>query len=375
MGCLRTLSLLVAATAIAAYGLVCYLAHSTWMAGATPLLTLASHRRFALSDLPNMTGKVVVVTGANTGLGYSSAKALAGVGARTVLACRSASKCAAAADRIRAAHASKPVDLLPLPLDLGSLASVQAFGAQLALATKASGGVDALVLNAGVLAPPRTLTADGLEMQFAVNHVAHAYLTFLAMPLLRKAAASRGSATVVVLSSCFHHFTVPELVHLDEAALNDPAHYDGVLYYGQSKLANILFSNELSRRLSDGAQRIFVNAVHPGTVDTEVSRYLGADVVRLLERLLPVSAETLDAVKAAGMQALAWAADEGALTQLYAAASPQVASERVTGKYLVPVARQFAPSAAAVDPALQAKLWDFTQQVLAQRGFNDYEPV
>jgi NAD(P)-dependent dehydrogenase (short-subunit alcohol dehydrogenase family) len=360
MGCFKTLSFLAVVLAVAVYGVGYYLAHYTGLSGMIP--ALVSHRNFDLKDLPNMKGKVVVITGANAGLGFSSAKALAGAGAHTVLACRSADKCTAAANRIRKVHPA--ADLATLELDLSDLASVRKFSEQL-VATEPV--VDVLLLNAGVMIPPHTLTADGLELQFGVNHVAHFYLALKVLPVVREAVARRGNAVITVVSSYAHTGTVPAGVYLNEAQVNDATTYDPVLWYGQSKLANILFSSELSRRLGDGAQNIFVNAVHPGAVATELTRYA--------KDFMPFLSDDVHDALMAGFKALAWDSDSGALTQIYASASPHIVGQRITGKYFVPVAREFPASAAAQDRDLQANVWKFTEEVLAKRGFMDYERV
>jgi retinol dehydrogenase-12 len=362
MGSLKTLSYLVVVVAIALYGVGFYLARYSSLSGTIP--AIASDRKFGFADLPNLKGKVAVVTGANTGLGFGSAKALAGAGAHTVLACRSTKKCEAAAKRIRKVYPQ--ADLATLALDLNSLASVRTFAEQLAATEPA---VDVLLLNAGVMGPPHTLTADGLEMQFGVNHVAHAYLALKTLPLVREAVALRGSATITVVSSLAHKGSVKGDVYLDEAALNDPANYNAIDYYGQSKLSNILFSNELSRRLGDGAQNIFVNAIHPGAVATELGRHFR----EALGQYLPVA--VLDFLENVLVPSISWDAETGALTQLYAAVSPDIVAQRITGRYFVPIGKDIPPAKPALDRQLQSNLWTFTAELLSKRGFTDYESV
>jgi NAD(P)-dependent dehydrogenase (short-subunit alcohol dehydrogenase family) len=170
MGLLRKLAVAAAVAALLFRGLVFYAANYTDRNGMVPMLT--TERNFAYADLPDLRGKVAVVTGANTGLGFSTAMALASAGATTVLACRSQAQCQAAANRIAAAHPGAAVQTRTL--DLSVLASVRAFADSLLTGDAAVGKLDMLVLNAGVMVPPYTLTADGLEQQFGVNHVAHA---------------------------------------------------------------------------------------------------------------------------------------------------------------------------------------------------------
>ncbi len=170
MGLLRKVAVAAAVVALLLPALVFYLSNYTDRNGLFPLFT--TERNFAYADMPALGGKVAVITGANSGLGFSTAKALAGAGATTVLACRSQAQCQVAADRIAAVHPGAAVQTRTL--DLSVLASVRAFADGLLAGDGAVDKVDMLVLNAGVMAPPYTLTVDGLEQQFGVNHVAHA---------------------------------------------------------------------------------------------------------------------------------------------------------------------------------------------------------
>jgi NAD(P)-dependent dehydrogenase (short-subunit alcohol dehydrogenase family) len=171
MGLLRKLAIAAVVVAVLVRTLAYYLAHFTPLNGMFPALT--TERHFAsFADLPALGGKVAVVTGANTGLGFSTAKALAAAGATTVLTCRSQTLCQDAAARIFSAHPAAIVQTRTL--DLGALASVRGFADSLLTGEAAVDKVDMLVLNAGVMASPYTLTADGLEQQFGVNHVGHA---------------------------------------------------------------------------------------------------------------------------------------------------------------------------------------------------------
>ena len=366
MGCLRFLGLGVLLLAVAVPAAVYYVGRHTNLSGMLPLLTPKWY--FTIEEMPDLSGKVALVTGANAGLGFSAAKILAGSGARTVLACRTESKCTAAAARIRDIHSNAQVETRLV--DLSSLASVQAFANELASDASVD-KIDMLMLNAGVMAPPFTLTEDDLELQFGVNHVAHAYLTLKLLPLVRRAVEAAGAATISVVSSLGHTWPIasePKGLYLNEAALNNEDNFKRFDYYGQSKLANVLFSNELSRRLDDGAQNIFVNSLHPGAVGTDLGRhiadavahYFGRDVSNALLRFI---------------QRMSWQPDDAALTQVFAAASPKIVQQRITGKYFHPLAKQHPASPQANDLETQAQLWEFTRQILEKRGFTDYDQI
>jgi len=181
----------------------------------------------------------VVVTGANVGLGKSTAKILALNGAEVILACRSKSKCDEAVAEIKQINKNARVE--PMVLDLGSLASVKSFANEF---VKKHDKLDSLILNAGIMHTPYTLTSDGIESQFGVNHVAHFYLTQLLTPVLEHSQPS----TIVSVSSNGHFATYSEGVHLTLNAINNASNYDPFRAYGQSKLANVLFAQELSER-------------------------------------------------------------------------------------------------------------------------------
>lgn len=370
MGCLRCLTYAVVVVALAVAGLLHVGRHYSDMNGMIPIL--ATEVNFGLSDMPDLTGRVVLVTGANTGLGFDSAKHLAGAGAKTILGCRNPKKCQKAAERIQAVHPK--ADLLVAVMDLSSLASVQKAANDLLANEDITAGIDILLLNAGVMAPPHTITGDGLELQFGTNHVGHSYLTQKLLPLVRKAAEAHGHATITVVSSLAHTFpntrmdTVPLGLYLSEEDLNKEENYEPTFYYGVSKLANVLFANELSTRLGDGKENIFVNSLHPGGVATDLSRHVEERVSQFLPR---VAVDALMGI----MTSVVWSPDEAAFTQLYTSVSPDIVQKRITGKYFHPIAKMHPPSSQATDIFAQKALWDFTDQILAKRGFTDVEAV
>jgi len=196
-------------------------------------------------ETPRLDGKTVVVTGANSGLGYEGTRAFAERGATVVMACRSVERGERAADEIRreSAAALGDLDLDVRECDLASLDSVRAFAEGLAADYDA---VDALCNNAGVMAIPRSETEDGFETQFGVNHLGHFALTGRLFPLLDAAEGVGGAARVVTQSSGAH-----EQGEMDFADLNWERSYGKWKAYGRSKLANLLFAYELQRRIDD----------------------------------------------------------------------------------------------------------------------------
>jgi len=211
-------------------------------------------------QIPDQTGRVAIVTGSNTGIGYEAALELARKGATVVLACRNPQKGEAAVERIR----SEGVAGTPtfLPLDLADLASVEAFAASV---REAHERVDLLILNAGVMVPPSSKTAQGFELQFGVNHLGHFALTGRLLPQLAD------DGRIVVLSS-----TAAQMGKMDFDDLQfEKRGYKPWPAYGQSKLANQLFAQELQRRLARQGSGIRVTAAHPGWTATDLQRTSG----------------------------------------------------------------------------------------------------
>jgi NAD(P)-dependent dehydrogenase (short-subunit alcohol dehydrogenase family) len=223
---------------------------------------MSSNGKWSTADVPDQSGRVAIVTGANTGLGYHTAEVLAECGAHVVLAVRNLQKGNLALARIVAAHPKADVTLQEL--DLGSLDSVRAAAAAL---RKAYPRIDLLINNAGVMWTPKQNTADGFEMQFGTNHLGHFALTGLLLDDLLPVRNSR----VVTVSSTGHRLRAA--IHFDD--LQWEHHYDRVAAYGQSKLANLLFTYELQRRLAAREQRTTAAlAAHPGGSNTELARNL-----------------------------------------------------------------------------------------------------
>lgn len=299
---------------------------------------MARARGWTAADLPDLSGRVCVVTGGNSGIGLETARELARKGGVVVIACRDAAKAGAAIDEIRSGvpHAA----LEALPLDLSDLASIRKFAA--ALRGRHS-RIDVLCNNAGVMAIPYRRTADGFEMQLGTNHLGHFALTGLLLDLLLAAPDAR----VVTVSSNAHR-----IGRIDFDDLQGARRYSKWRAYAQSKLANLLFAYELARRAEKGGTRLVSVAAHPGYAATNLqgssARMQGS---RLAARIF-----------ALGNRLVAQSPAMGALPALYAAAAPGVRS----GDYYGPAGpgqhwgppRKVASSARSHDREAAGRLWD-----------------
>ena len=209
-----------------------------------------------VADIPDQTGRVAIVTGANSGLGLVTARELARAGARVVLACRNLDKGHAAVGQIRAAVPEAQLQLEEL--DLASLASVRGFSERF---NATHDGLELLINNAGVMGTPRRRTADGFELQFGTNHLGHFALTTALLETME----GREDARVVTLSSTAH-----KMGRINFDNLNGDRHYFRWNAYGQSKLANLLFALELDRRLRAAGSTVKSLAAHPGYAATNL---------------------------------------------------------------------------------------------------------
>jgi NAD(P)-dependent dehydrogenase (short-subunit alcohol dehydrogenase family) len=228
---------------------------------------------FTDKDIPDQSGRTFVVTGANTGLGFEAAKALAANNARVVIGCRSSQKAETARDSILAEHPDADVDIVEL--DLSSLASVRKAAGELAKEKR----LDVLINNAGIMVPPYELTSDGFESQFGVNHLGPFALTGL---LLDKIRATPG-ARIVNTASIAHY---RGRIYFDD--INAERRYNAVQRYAQSKIANLYFSYELQRRLTAAGDETLSVAAHPGIADTELSRYLPKPLMMMAPLFRPL---------------------------------------------------------------------------------------
>jgi NAD(P)-dependent dehydrogenase (short-subunit alcohol dehydrogenase family) len=278
-------------------------------------------RRWTTADIPPQTGRTAVVTGANSGLGLATARALAAAGARVVLAVRDPERGAAAA-------AGLPGEVEVRRLDLADLASVRSFAAQW------SGPLDVLVNNAGIMMVPAGLTADGFERQFGTNHLGHFALTNLLLPHV--------TDRVVTVSSTAHRAGSIDLEDLNWRRRS----YSPERAYAQSKLANLLFTLELQRRLGTAGSPVRAVAAHPGWAATNLQSHSGSRVKH--------------AGMALGNRLIGTSSEQGALPILFAATA-----DVPGGSYAGPGGRMemrghpalVGRTAAASDPDMARRLW------------------
>lgn len=299
------------------------------------------------ADIPDLTGTTAVVTGANSGLGLVTALELARHGAAVTMACRDADRGRRALDQVRAEAPDAEVRLAAL--DLADLRSVRAFAAS--WTQDHPEGLGLLVNNAGVMAVPRGVTVDGFERQLGTNHLGPFALTGLLLPSLLAVPGAR----VVTVSSNAHKMG---RLRLDD--LQSTHRYRRWAVYAQSKLANLLFAFELARRADAHGAALLSLAAHPGYAATNLTTAGPASGSALAGRLMRM-----------GDRVLGQPAEAGALPQLYAATSPDVASGDYLGPdgfmeqrgHPVPVS----PTAAARDAADAAALWDASEELTGVR--------
>jgi protochlorophyllide reductase len=291
------------------------------------------------ADIPDQSGRTALITGANSGLGLETARALAQRGARVVVACRSLAKAEATCQDLAGDGGG---ELIPLELNLADLASVRHGAAEIAARWSA---IDLLLNNAGVMAPPRQLSAQGFELQFAVNHLGHFALTQQLLPVLRP------GARVVHVSSGASYFG---RIAFDD--LQGEQRYDAWAAYAQSKLANVMTALELQRRLDAQGAEVRSIAAHPGLARTNLQptsvAARGSRVEALAYRL---------------MDPLFQSAAMGALPQLFAATAPAAKPGGFYGPGGLgnlkgyPKACRIAP--AALDAAACTRLWDVSEEL------------
>jgi NAD(P)-dependent dehydrogenase (short-subunit alcohol dehydrogenase family) len=287
-------------------------------------------------NIPDQSGKIVIVTGANTGVGFETALALYEKGAHVIMAGRDLKKVEEANDRIKKLKGNGSVE--SGILDLASLKSVKQFAESYIQNHKQ---LNLLINNAGVMIPPESKTAEGYELQFGVNFLGHFALTGYLYPLLEKTPGSR----IITVSSLAYLRGV-----IDFANLKSENSYDPMREYCQSKLADIIFSIELQRRLSANHAQTLSIAAQPGANKTELSRYMSSeDLAAGIERVGPL----MDP----------W---QGALPSLYAATSTEASGGKLYAPDKDGGYRGFPAeaiiSANALDEGLAKKLWSFAEQ-------------
>lgn len=296
---------------------------------------------WSVADIPDQRGRVALVTGANSGLGLETARALVNRGATVLLACRQPERAEAARKEL-AASATGTLEILPL--DLADLAAVATAAAEVG---RRWPRLDLLINNAGVMALPRQLSVDGYERQFATNHLGHFALSLALLPLLRATPGSR----VVTVTSGAQHFG-----RLAFDDLQGERRYDRWQAYAQSKLANTLFALELQERLGAMGSTTLSLAAHPGVARTQ-----------LQPTSVAASGRRLEAFAYRLMDPLFQSAAAGALPQLFAATAPGLAG----GELIAPASLgelRGAPGrgrlpAAAGRPQERVRLWEISEQL------------
>ncbi|KAM7219717.1 putative dehydrogenase [Rhypophila decipiens] len=318
--------------------------------------------RFRPDSLPDLTGKVFIVTGGNSGIGYHTVSHLAAHGAHVYLAARSISKGNSAIDSIKALHPRLHLNISLLQMDLTDLSSVVA---ATKLFQSLQDRLDGLINNAGILATPFEMTADGHEAQWQTNYLAHWLLTSRLLPLMLRTAKGLppGAVRIVNLTSS-GHLTAPKCgINLDDPSLKEAG--TPWTRYGQSKLANILHAKTLHRVYGPGSPgaragegEIWTSAVHPGPVETNISSAQSGGMemwVLAVYRFL----------------GLVWDADKGSWNTLFCAASEDMKAEE-SGGYIDIYNRcgeLWWESDKAKDEELSERLEEWTAAVMAREGW------
>ncbi|MGZ5363727.1 MAG: SDR family NAD(P)-dependent oxidoreductase [Mycobacterium sp.] len=296
--------------------------------------------KWTAADVPDQTGRVAIITGSNTGIGFGAAAVLAAKGAHTVLAVRNLDKGNDAVARIKAASPNATVTLQQL--DLTSLENIRKAADNLRTDFPR---IDLLINNAGVMYTDKASTKDGYELQFGTNHLGHFALTGLLLDNLLGVDGSR----VVTVSSVGHRIRAK--IHFDD--LNLDHNYNRVVAYGQSKLANLLFTYELARRLTARGAPTIATAAHPGASDTELLRNMPGGIRQVSQFFWS--------------NFIAQNAEMGAEPTLRAAADPSVQN----GQYYGPGGfgeqkghpKVVASSAQSHDEAIQRRLWTVSEEL------------
>ena len=287
-----------------------------------------------------LSGKTVIITGGNTGIGKETAVELAKRGARVIIGCRDAKRGRAACEDIRR-RAKRTTDVESVAyrhLDLADFASVRQFVARMRTEERS---IDVLVNNAGVYRCPYWRTVDGHEMHFGVNHLGHFLLTLLLMDRLVESKPSR----VINVASLGH-----KRGKIDFNDLNFERDYDRRVAYCRSKLANVLFTRELSRRLGDGSVGVTVNALHPGIVFTNLGRHVIRGFWGVVKAILVAPIALL-------FLKTPW---QGAQTSIYCALAEEL--DGVSGRYFVDC-RQADVADVAKDDEVARRLWEVSEEL------------
>ncbi|KAM7272358.1 hypothetical protein ACFE04_027021 [Oxalis oulophora] len=279
-----------------------------------------------------------IVTGASSGIGTETARVLAMRGVHVIMAVRNLT----AAKQVQQAIVKElpAAKLDAMELDLSSLASVRKFASDF---NSSGRPLNLLINNAGIMATPFTLSKDNIELQFATNHLGHYLLTSLLLDTMKQTARESGKeGRIVIVSSDAHSMTYREGIRFDK--INDQSGYTNMGAYGQSKLANILHANELTRRLKEDGENITANSLHPGVITTNLFRHstFAKGFVKLAKFMLKN-------------------VQQGAATTCYVALNPQV--KGISGEYFSD-SNLSKPKARAKDADLAKRLWDFSMKMV-----------
>ncbi|KAJ0970167.1 hypothetical protein J5N97_023044 [Dioscorea zingiberensis] len=288
------------------------------------------------------TGLTAIVTGATSGIGTETARVLALRGVHVIIGVRKVSAGNGIKRSIIEQVPTAKIDVLEL--DLSSMASVAQFASEF---KSLNLPLNILINNAGIFGTPFSLSHDGIELQFATNHIGHFLLTYLLLEKMKKTSNESGiEGRIVNVSSMGHRITYSEGIRFNK--INDESIYNGWNAYGQSKFANILHANELSRRFKEDDVKITANSLHPGEILTNLPRH---------RSFLSVFNNTLGKLLLQNVQ-------QGAATTCYVALHPQV--EGVTGRYFS-YSNLSKPSDKCDNPELGRKLWDFSLSLISTR--------
>lgn len=356
--------------------------------GETPWLT-PKPWKFTASNIPDLSGQTILITGANSGLGYWTSLLLAEKGAEVVLACRDLGRCQDAVDTItkgiRERKSQIHPNLVPMELNLASFASIRKFATDFKIKYPK---LDSLILNAGVMFQPFQLTHDNLELTMGTNHFGH---FLLALELIETLVQNDKISTISVHSSAaiFEYesneeaFTPEHLKVLDaslrdsktpDGSLTTPDWFDTMQCYRSSKLANVMFAQELSKKLEEKGlgEKVLVNAHAPGAVRTGLARHIVGVIGRdgpvvgtggAIEKTIGETARYLLLKYILPIHNILWDPEDACLTQVYTAVSEQIKAGKVTGKYYQSVARMIEPDPHTKNETLVKDLWIKSEEI------------
>lgn len=306
---------------------------------------MGNAKSWAIGDMPEQKGRVFLITGGNTGLGLQSAKQLAKAGATVVVSCRTDEKGKKAVEDIKD-FAGKDKKVEYIKCDLGDLDSVRQSRSEF---EKLGLPLHVLMNNAGVMMCPFGTTKQGYETQFGVNHIGHFLLTTLFYPILKQSVTTENPGRIVNVSSAAHTWGPSEGIMFDNLLWEKEKGraYSPKEAYGQSKFANIVFTQELAERVVAAGDPIYCNAIHPGVVKTDLARHMedsyGSTVVGIMKKFLT-------------------SVEDGALTQLYASTCAET-----QGKYYVPTAKMKDTSGPKITKEMQGKLWQISEEMVSEK--------